>query len=90
MSWRGRGGTSNSEMELWMGVESMVRGRGWWVRQVTYWFHAKDSLKEDNGCVAYSMVHADICPAWTTDTVHCQVCLHKPQIQSVGSTLRMW
>ena len=59
----GKGRTSNGEMELWMGVESMVRGRGWWVRQVTYWFHAEDSLKKDNGCMAYSMVHADICPA---------------------------
>lgn len=62
MEGRGGGGTGKGEMELWM-VESMVRGRGWWVRQVTYWFHAEDSLKEDNGCVAYSMVHADICPA---------------------------
>lgn len=63
MRWRGGGEAGIREMELWMGMESMVRERGWWVRQVTYWFHAEDSLKEDNGCVAYSMVHADICPA---------------------------
>ena len=36
--------------------------------RVTHRFHAEDSLKEDDGGVAHSVVHADICPARTTYT----------------------